>query len=122
MKKYESNKTKKVLQKCMVITMAAAFGMTSIPMNMVSVSAKSEARKVKSVSIVKPATDVFVLKKGSTSSLRVKIAPSNATNKKVTYVSSNKKNCVSESKWKDKSVKDRKSDDQSYCERWKQEK
>lgn len=91
MKKHVSNKTKKVLQKCMVITMAVTFGMTSIPMNIVSVSAKSEVRKVKSVSIVKPATDVFVLKKGSTCSLRVKIAPSNATNKKVTYVSSNKK-------------------------------
>lgn len=105
MKKHANNKTKKVLQKCMVITMTVAFGITSIPMNIVSVNAKSEVRKVKSVSIVKPTTDVFVLKKGSTSSLRVKIAPSNAINKNVTYVSSNKKIVSVNQKGKIKALK-----------------
>lgn len=68
-------------------------------------AAKAKKVKVSKIEITKPTQNVLGLKKGSTYQLRYKIKPSNATDKKVTFVSSNKKVATVSKTGKVKAVK-----------------
>ena len=96
---------KKALVKRIALVMSLAMAITSAPDMSVS-AAKKKPVSVKSVSITKPSKSVLNMKKGSTYTIKYSIAPKNATNKKVKFVTSNKKVVTVNSKGKITAVKD----------------
>lgn len=67
-------------------------------------AAPKKTKKVTKVEITKPASSTLVLKKGGTYTLKYKITPKNASNKKVKFSSSNKKVVTVSTKGKIKAV------------------
>lgn len=68
-------------------------------------AATNQTKEIMKVEITKPTTAVLVLKKGKTYSLKYRVFPDDATNKRVKFTSSNKKVATVSAKGKIKAIK-----------------
>lgn len=95
---------KKVRKRLLTGILAVMLTFTMMPFGGVTAKAKTTV-KVTDVKITKPEGKTLKLLEGKSYQLKVKVAPANAANKKVTYQTSNKKAATVSSSGKIKAVK-----------------
>lgn len=97
-------KVKNTRKRLLTLVLALAMVLTSVSVPSTTAEAAKKV-KVKKIQITSPKKKTVTLVKGKTLQIKVKVTPKNATNKKVSYKSSNKKIASVSSKGKVKGVK-----------------